>query len=73
MNAPAELPKMLTPADVQKALGGEEVISIRTIQRMAHAKLIPGAVRLGRKLFFQRIPVTQWIEGGGASALRRVS
>ncbi len=67
-----EIPRMLTPEDLQKALGGPDFISIRTIQRLAQEKAIPGVLRLGRKLYFQRIPVMQWIEGGGVSALRRV-
>lgn len=58
------LPKFILPEELQEALGGEAAISMRTIQRMARARVIPGAVRLGRKLVFQRQPVLAWIEGG---------
>lgn len=57
------LPKFVLPEEIQAALGGPAEISMRTIQRMARAKEIPGAIRLGRKLVFQRVPVTAWIEG----------
>lgn len=58
------LPKFLTPLDVQSACGGEGVISLRSIQRAAQRREIPGMIRLGKKYFFQRAPVLQWIEGG---------
>lgn len=68
------LPAMLTPVEVQAALGGK--ISVRTIRRHARAKRIPGAVWIGRKLFFQRQPLLAWIEGGATAdvlELRRAS
>lgn len=59
-----DLPRFMTPEEVQAACGGPGFISLRTIQRMAADGKIPGAIRLGRKLFFQRVPVLRWIEGG---------
>ena len=57
------LPTMLTAEDMQAALGGPERISIRTIRRHARAGIIPGAVWVGQKLYFQRAKVAAWIEG----------
>lgn len=61
------LPQMLTPAEVQSALGGADRISLKTIRRHAKAKKIPGAVWLGAKLYFQRGPLLAWIEGGSVA------
>ena len=57
------LPTMLTAEEVQAALGGPERISIRTVRRHARAGIIPGAVWVGQKLYFQRTKVAAWIEG----------
>lgn len=67
------LPQMLTPAEVQAALGGAKVISLKTIRRHARAKKIPGAVFLGTKLYFQRGPVLAWIEGGSVAQVLALS
>lgn len=67
-----ELPKFLKPEEVAAVFGG--VVSVRTIQRLARQKKIPGAQYVGRRLFFQRNAVLAWIEGGATAdviALRR--
>lgn len=65
-------PRFMTPEQVQAACGGPDIISLRTIQRLAANKTIPGAIRLGRKLFFQRGPVLRWIQGEGEEPGLRV-
>jgi hypothetical protein len=69
MTTTETLPKMLTPAQVAAALprgdGGQ--VSVRTVQRMARRRLIPGAVYVGRCLLFQRAAVLAWIEGGASA------
>lgn len=66
----AALPEMITAVAVQTALGGPKQISMKTLRRRAKDKTIPGAIWLGRgKLYFQRLVVTRWIEGGHTAAV----
>jgi hypothetical protein len=62
-----ELPRYLLPQDVRDMLAG--LVSIRTIQRLAEKGEIPGARKIGRRWFFQRVPVVQWVEGGNAATI----
>lgn len=67
------LPAMLTAVDVQVALGGSGKISMKTIRRRARDGTIPGVKWIGKKLYFQRLVVTAWIEGSSVGQARVIS
>lgn len=58
------LPRFLTMADVQAAMGGPTFVSLRQLQRMAKNGEIPGTVKVGKRYVFQRVPFTTWVDGG---------
>lgn len=66
-----EIPRFITMEELHAACGGDEIISVRTLQRMAHENKIPGAVKLGRKFVFQRLKVLGWLEGSDSPRLAR--
>ena len=63
-------------ADASELLNAEEVGAIlrtsrKAIYTMAERRLIPGAVRIGRRLLFRRHDLLDWLRQKSASSLER--
>ncbi len=62
------LPKFVTLDQLHEACGGKDIVSRRTLERMAQRGLIPGAEKVGRAWLFKRLLVTAWIDGSAVGA-----